>query len=350
VAEGVLGLADNPLRDALDEAGFVVAPQSRSNYPQTGLTLSSMLDGRHLDEIAAFGIAGDHGVSTDTMVRRALQDTAVLPFLDGLGYETVSIASGYGAIDPGPVDRVVDTGQLTEWELGLIRRSVFRPIIAAVGRAALAGQLRDRVEQTLASFVDSIAGSDDAPRFVLGHVPAPHGPMVYFGDGTASVEDIDKVLLDRPEDWPVEEFLAAYREHLVTVDGLAAQAVAEATARMVRPSIFLVLSDHGFRRNGPIGSALREPGGLDIAEQHRNLFAWRSDRPLGFGDRPTLVNVFPILASEVFGTRIACQESRFFFVAPEMGIREVADPDDGSIGPGTPADEPACARMAPGGA
>jgi hypothetical protein len=215
-------------------------------------------------------------------------------------------------------------------------------VIQSVGLEAVAEQLRDRVRTNLDLFVHEVADPGDPPRFVLGHVPAPHGPLVFADDGTAAVRSLYRVFVDRPDQWPEDRFLEAYRQHIRRVDALVAEAVTAAVARATRPSVFVVFSDHGYRRNGAIGSAILDPTAVDVREQYRNLFAWKSDVLLDFGAEPSLVNVFPILLRSAWRIDMPCQDSRMFFIDPRAGITEVRDPDDGSVGPGVLPDEPGC--------
>jgi hypothetical protein len=336
------GYDSAPLASTLAETGFSVASGSRSNYPVTGLSVSSILDYRHAGRIPALERLGTAGAPhVDVMVNQAVKSARGLALLRSVGYELVAVGAGYEAPVLDDVDRLVTTSQITELDLALARGTVVRRLMEAAGPGALAGQLRQQIDATFGPLEAEAARVDGPPRFVFAHVPAPHGPMVFDGDGSASVVDLDAVYHDRYPGLTDDEFRDAYARHVRAVDERAAATIRAIVEMASRPAVFLVISDHGVRSKGIIGVATTQPTERQVAETYQNLFAWRSPIELGFGDRPTLVNLIPILANQLLGTDLPCAEGRLFASYPS-GLVEMHDPDDGSYGPGIPADELDC--------
>jgi hypothetical protein len=336
------GYDGQPLADALRAAGFTIAAGSRSNYPVTGLSLASILDYRHIGDIPAFERLGaPNEPHIDIEARSAINASRGLRLLQSAGYERVAISPGYLALAIESADRIVDTGQISDLDTVLARGTAIGRLVEAAGSSLLADQFRDRVDGVLAAFERELEWAGGPPRFVLAHVPAPHGPMVFAGESGESVTDLDAIYHDRYPGLSDEQFVSAYARHVKAVDERVTAVVREIPKRIGRPSVTLVISDHGVRAEGILGIATTDPTPHQIAQQYRNLFAWRSDIDLGFGDHPTLVNLLPILFDRILGTSIACSEGRMFAHYPS-GLVEFADPDDGSFGSGAGADEPAC--------
>ena len=114
---------DRALLDKLEDQGFDVSPESRSNYGLTRFSIGSMLTGSYLDRLK------DEASTTtqDDTARRTIHDNPAFPLLRRAGYEVTVISSGYEHLGLRSADRFVDTGQPNEFE------SVVAKNIAATG-------------------------------------------------------------------------------------------------------------------------------------------------------------------------------------------------------------------------
>lgn len=93
--DSVYGYDNSSFIKALEERGFIVPRNSRSNYPQTPLSLSSSLNMQYLDTLAS-----EMG---DSFLWWPLEDTIqhsqVRKYLERQGYKTVVVASDFDYTD-----------------------------------------------------------------------------------------------------------------------------------------------------------------------------------------------------------------------------------------------------------
>ena len=117
----VFGFDDSSFVDALNKRGFDVATRSRSNYLLTALSLPSLLNMRHVGEMFTAQPGGDG--TYRAMLRSFSADNAVFREMRSLGYQTTAIASGFEEVAVRAADRVIDTGELNEFELAMARET-----------------------------------------------------------------------------------------------------------------------------------------------------------------------------------------------------------------------------------
>jgi hypothetical protein len=331
-----------PLADAFRDTGFTVTPGSRSNYPGTGLSISSLLDVRHIGDIPAYaGLGSPDAPHIDYMSQAAITDARALRIFQRAGYERVTIASGFTSLTIASADRVIDTGQISDAEIVLLRESILGRLVEHAAGGLLASQFRSRVDDILDAFEAEYRSVTDQPKFVFAHLPSPHGPLMYSFDGHPSMIDLESIHVDRPAWLSDDEWAEAYRTHIRAVDERVSALLRRLDSESRRPAIIIVLSDHGVRANGLLGEDVAGATAKEVGQQYRNLFAWRGPDDLDYVPRPTLVNTLQPILNRYLGLQLPCTSDRLFGRGP-TGLIEVADPDAGSIEPGGLADETAC--------
>ena len=124
ILQEIYGFDNTAFIDALKMMGFYVASESRSNYNQTLLSLSSSLN---LDYLSFLGFTGESSDNRKPL-ERLIQDSRVVNFLKDQGYTIISIDSGYFLIDDIGADIFLTpaTNQVTDFEVLLIETSAFR--------------------------------------------------------------------------------------------------------------------------------------------------------------------------------------------------------------------------------
>ncbi len=318
---------DSPLTASLERRGFQVAARSRTNYALTSQVIATMFNMRPLDEVASLRplLAGTATRPAGAMIREAINDGPVLERLRTEGYELTATASSFGEPTLREVDHWIDTGQLNEFEINFLRRTLFRPLLRALAPDLVSAHYRSRTIDTLHAVTVAAATRPGRPKFVFVHIPAPHPPWVFNGDGSPrTIADVEQIYAETTASTGLdtETLKRAYvgqvkwldKQMLVTIDGILAASAA--------PPVIIVLGDHG--------SWVGADGG-DIRRRFRVLFAARlPDGASIYPDDVALVETFPILFDHLFGGSTPTHHdapSWMFRVPAEFDLRQIPDPN-----------------------
>jgi hypothetical protein len=329
VVEDAYGGDQEAFLGALADDEFVVAPKSRSNYTQTLETLSSFLNQAQLADIDRMDglLAGTEGRPAGAIARNVINDNVTFAFLRDRGYEIGAISSGFEQAAMREADWFIDTGQITEFEVGLLRRSVLNHVLTLVAPDLVSAQQRTRIQATFDQLSAAPARPGDRPRFVFAHVPSPHVPWVFRADGSPrTVSDLEQFYAETPASTglTLEELATGYREQVVDTDRrlLASLDLLDgAIEARGRPAIVVVFSDHG--------SWVYADGG-DIRLRFKTLLAVRAtDVALQLQPNLTLVNLLPSLFEQLYGVEWVRRPDTQYRFGPRDSFQliEVDDPD-----------------------
>lgn len=279
VLEELYGVDNQAFLEALEQKGFYVAGESRSNYSQTLQSLASSLNMTYLDDLAARMGAG----STDRgPLQEMVQHSAIRRTLERLGYQMVAFETGYPPTeirDAGifytPPYAELDltssgTGALpiNEFEGLLAQTTALRPLLDDLARRqTLAVQLlsfpyqkhRMRVTYTLQATVE--AARLDGPQFVFAHIISPHPPFVFNRPGEEFVP-IGTFTLQDGGCCTREEYLRGYGGQVPSIDALVLEAVEAILAESDPEPVIILQGDHGpgayLDPDEPLRSDMRE--------------------------------------------------------------------------------------------
>jgi hypothetical protein len=311
---------------AMTQLGFSVQRESHSNYLITPESLASMFAMRHLAEIprlsAPFGTPREDA----WRVRRAINDGEALDSLHAAGYELVSIASGFSEVEIRHVDRWIDTGQPTEYEISLLRLTALGSLLTTIAPDALSGMQRDRITSVLNAFETVAAEPHDKPRFVFVHVPAPHAPWVFGPNGEPRRDALVSFFSDPPGARGLDRSEALRRafDQATYVGAAAAGTIGRVLRDAQQPPVVVVFSDHGTGT----GFDFADPLHSDLAERSSNFFATSTPGlPDLFASPTTPVNIFPTLLDGYFGLDIPmAANSVYAWTGSTLNLVEV-DPE-----------------------
>lgn len=231
----------------LEDAGFYVPSNSRSNYSQTFLAVSSMLNMNYLDELV-------HMVGEQSRDRRPLkfliEHNALMAQASRAGMTVVAIGSDYTATDAFPdVDLCIcgyrDPHELHFAALGL----------TPIGDLALdAWQSAARRRKALHS-LDAIERQVARPgrKLVFAHILLPHPPFVFDADGGARTpgpgapyvggEWLPRSVRDRPSFR--DEYARGYAAQVTFLTRRIEQLVHTLTGGAGPEPAIVLLGDHG---------------------------------------------------------------------------------------------------------
>jgi hypothetical protein len=291
--------------DALGELGFETAEQSRSNYPQTPLTLASMFNGAYLEEIDGLQPPPESAVEQYRRLMSALNRAPMLDVLREAGYEIDTIPSPFKADALSTADRTLDSGQITSFEYSLLMHSQLAPLIVRLVPDFLMSQERDLFHATLDRLASEASAPRGSPTLVFAHVfSPPHAPLVYGRNGEhlplpACIPDICQLWQFPPGAW----------DHLPDQIHYTNGEVLKVVSQIVRDDptgIVILMSDHGSRRDI-----------VDLDEFFHNFFAARTPGQEVFPADVSPVNVLRLLIAAETDVRMEPVPYRAWFFADE---------------------------------
>ena len=316
----VFEMDNAPFLGFLQEHGFFVASDARSNYAQTGLSVSSTLNLNYVDALVP-------GLTDDSGGREALwqliQHSEVRRQLESLGYVTVAFSSGLAGTELTDADIYITAGSIDE-NLGLVGASPFESLILQTsllrlvsdGVVALPRFLPDvrfpyDVHRSrIRNIFDGLQRlpPTEAPKFVFAHIIAPHPPFVFAADGSPVTPDAPFTLrftfdASNPSS---AEYIHGYREQVKFVNSQLEEVITAILEQSQVPPVIILEGDHGPDSNSGRISY--------IQERMTNLVAFHlPSGEAGLYPGITPVNTFRVVFNEVFGTDLAMLEDRVLY-------------------------------------
>jgi len=245
VLEEVFGFDNSRFEDSLRALGFLVPRDMRSNYVQTYLSLSSLLNFTQVTRLAedAGVTSKDHSLPT-----YLVKHNRAARFLKERGYEYVLFPSAWWAATANSPLADAEFHSHQEFEIGHeLRRTELR--LAVLRSTLLRFAFRsDRASIPIVQhFLRSFEGlrevaANPAPTFTFAHILLPHVP--YLLD--ASCRPLEHSIPDHMEaDTPEQR--SDYIGQVRCVDGLVLDLVTTLLRRSSTPPVILVVGDHGPR-------------------------------------------------------------------------------------------------------
>jgi hypothetical protein len=312
------GYDAGPFVADLEARDFTVAAHSRSNYPTTGLALTSMLNAAPMLDLGFT----DNRQLEPRQVHPALESNRAFEILTDAGYETIAFSSGYELVALRSANRFVDTGQLNELEVGLAESTILEPLMDALTGDLKSNQIRARAMAMVPAVRSLAAEASDHPRFVFVHLPLPHPPFVVDAEcrpvrGGESLFVLGADGIARKSASRRAEEIRLTAGQVSCVRRLAIEMVDGVLAGAGPDTVVLVMSDHGpetrLERSDPQPDA--------IHERIANLFAARTPtHPDLFPDDITLVNVLPHLLGAYLDVDLPEQPDTVYFGMPGVGL------------------------------
>jgi hypothetical protein len=245
VLEEVFGFDNSLFEDSLRGLGFLVPPGVRSNYVQTYLSVSSLLNSVHVTRLTedAGVTSRDHSLPT-----YLVKHNRTARFLKERGYKYVLFPSAWWAatanspladeeFDPRSRFNLVDEVRRTELRQAVLRSSLLR---YAIGPSRKSVPMVQHILRSFEGLHKVVA--DPAPTFTFAHVLLPHVPYVLDERCLPLEPGIpDYMEADTPEQ------RAAYIGQVQCVDSLVLDLVTVLLRQSSTPPVILVVGDHGPR-------------------------------------------------------------------------------------------------------
>jgi hypothetical protein len=330
----VYGFDNSEFIGYLKQKGFYVADLGSSNYPQTLLSLSSLLNMDYLDELTKD--------IRDTDVRgpvvNLVQQSSVRRSLKSVGYDFVALPSATLSTQMRDADIYIEMtiGDINEFE-GLLLSSTVANLAIDAWDLNIPVPSYDLHRRYILFSFEKLASMPevDGPKFVFSHIMAPHPPFVFDELG-------NPIQPARPFNTgdasgfmgTSEEYIAGYTDEIHFLNRRLIQVIDILLEQSNPPPVIIIQGDHGpgnyFNMIEPKNDCLKERYSI------LNAYYFPDQNYEALYPTITPVNSFRIVFSQYFGTNIGLLEDRNYYaswLAPYV-FNEVSD-QIGSCGIGS---------------
>ena len=221
VLQEVYNFDNSAFLNELKQMGFDVIECSQSNYSQTEMVLTSMLNMNYLDVLGQF----DPSTTDPLALRPLIKDNSVMQAFKDLGYKLVSFETGFHFSEfhnvdyylyPGDVN-IFQFGGMNTFELMLFKSTAGLVLFDSAKTLPsflvpdASEPLERKRQQILFDLheLKTIPQSISGPKFVFAHILVLHEPFVFSSTGNA---------VNYPEAMDKEQYQAGYRNQLEYVN------------------------------------------------------------------------------------------------------------------------------------
>jgi hypothetical protein len=241
--------------DSLQQRGFYIVSESRSNYMNTNYSLNTSLNLMYMHDFPR---------SVFLQAKYNLRTNFVSNFLRDLNYRIVVFDSGSDDTNAQYADLFISPDTVNQQEQGGINPFEILLLRSTMGLLLLERDLtnqtsaqasdvftqsvnaelqkrRERIEYAFSHLPDYAA--DEAPQFLFAHIYLPHIPFLYGPDGEPLRYHKDLNLywyeVD-PEDYP-----EVYTQQVKALNQMTLEMIDSVLSDSSRPVVIVLQSDHG---------------------------------------------------------------------------------------------------------
>jgi hypothetical protein len=270
ILEDIYDLNNEDFISFLESKGFYIAQESRANYSQTGLSLTSSLNLTYLDELSQQVGPQSENLSP---IKANIEDNLVFYQLRQAGYKVVSFSSGFILTDINTADQFLASQKTPDSFQNILINNT------PLSMFLLSKQYdwhRQRIEYVFKMLPE--VPQDNQPTFVFAHILAPHPPFVFGPNGETINPPRKYGIHDGSHFMEVanrEEYLDGYRDQLTYITEATKNVIERILDNSSTQPVIIIQGDHG-------------PGSLF---DHENL------EQTNLGERMSILNAY--LMSEV---------------------------------------------------
>lgn len=246
VLEDLYNIDNRPFLEALEQRGFYIATQSHSNYLQTPLAISAILNFQyHGDWIFPKSV-----IQRAEFLRAPILKNQVFSLLKDLDYTIVAYETGFSYTELSFVDHYVTPfirlNPIEQTLLGITPLQLIANFVDLKLPVSNYRTHRTRLENTLGGLktVHSFPG----PKLVVAHILLPHPPFVYDHNGKPLKPEYPFSMMDSDDFLGTpESYYLGYREQVKFVSNTILDVVDQILAGSKNPPAILLQGDHGPR-------------------------------------------------------------------------------------------------------
>jgi hypothetical protein len=311
VLRDVYGFDNSDFIKSLRQKGFYVADKSRANYPQTLLSISSLLNMQYLD-----GFVRDlQNTNARGPVIHLLQQSESRLALQNIGYNFVALPSATLSTQMRDADIYLNMtwGDLNEFEGLLLSSTLANLAIEAwdLNIPVPSYTLHRRYILFSLEALENIV-EVEGPKFVFSHIMAPHPPFVLDELG-------NPIQPPRPFNTgdasgfigTQEEYLTGYASEIRYLDQRVTKIIDSILAQSDPPPIIIIQGDHG---PGNYFNML-EPNNPCLKERYSilNAYYFPDNSYDALYPEITPINSFRVLFNQYYGADLELLEDKSYY-------------------------------------
>ena len=249
-----------PFITALEERGFYVVPDARSNHAQTSLSLTSSLN---MEYVQALVPHADPKSSNREPLWNLIQHSEVRRALENAGYETVTFSTGFPGSDIQDSDYYFAPSTTTIVPQ-FISANAFEGLLLDTSAAKIitdASTLLPRFfpdfkypykihQARILNILDTLPEIPDieSPTFAFAHVLAPHAPFVFGAEGQLLEPEQPYNLrfkLEGDDEEELKQYIEGYNDQVTYLNARMLPIIDEILEGSETPPIIIIQGDHG---------------------------------------------------------------------------------------------------------
>ena len=277
----------------LQDRGFYVPEISYTNYPNTHLSMPSVLNMHYLNFFT-------EELGKDSQDRRLLDESLhnnlVMKILKLYDYKITTFYGGLGAVGNTNLvsEKLCSFGTVNT---DLRKNLVLTYLPISYFNTVLLQTHQDKKLDCILSILPEIKGTEDMPVFVMGHFRLPHEPFIYDSEGKLKTEESDN------ED-------EAYLEQLIFTSKKILELADKILENTNRESVIIIMSDHGYRTN----IDWENPSNENYISGFNNLSAYYMPNQMdNIPETTSSVNIFRIIFNSYLDTEFEILDDRQFW-------------------------------------
>lgn len=306
VIDELYGVDNSEFLTFLEEKGFYVASQSRSNYIQTNLSISSLLNyGYVIPENPP-----DTTSEFSDYIKKTIMDNKLFSFLQEKGYTTVALQSEYSITEIQNADIYFQSNiGFNDIERLMITNSVLNLELSIRTKLFYQGH-----RQRLFYNFDKLNTLPilPGPKVVFAHLLLPHPPFIFDQEGNPVKITRSYTIWDGDKfEGSDEEYLTGYKNQLLFTNTLLESTIQTIINQSSQQPIIILQGDHGpgayLNWNSFEKSCLWERTGILNAYYVPNTIKQELYPSI------TPVNSFRIILNGIFNTNFSYLEDQTYF-------------------------------------
>ncbi|MGH7638145.1 MAG: hypothetical protein ACREOK_10890, partial [Gemmatimonadaceae bacterium] len=303
VTSQLIAFDNREFQDSLRTLGFRIPTATWSNYSFTAASIASMLDMRHIDDVAGRAGRDRSLVPLNNIIAR----NAAFTLARSHGYRIVFVpSSGFEGTRSHPAaERTLGPDTPLEW----LAEHATSPLAVEMAKLSVIGSALKAARVRLGSPWREMgpfrrlreAVTEPGPKFVFAHAMMTHQPYQFTADC----------------DWATLNSsvfgLAGYRAQIECTNRQLLDIVEDILAS-ARPSVILLQGDHGSSVLG--GLILDDPrtaSAAQVAERLDAFSAYRLADGSALPDTITPVNLLRLVFNRYLGTALPLQSNNAYF-------------------------------------
>jgi hypothetical protein len=302
---------DSGFMNYLRQQGFYVAEQSRSNYAQTALSISSSLNLNYLK------IEESDLQSTDrSLVSGLIKRSKLRTFLRKRGYQTVAFSTGYDVTTLDHFDiffPAENVGGFNNFENLVFSTSAISALDPKIQEQWFTDPFRcDNHRSYVLNIFENLEKVPEipGPKFVFAHIISPHPPFVF---GSTENEQSITCFMSDGDNYlgEMKDYEKGYRDQVAYIDAMTQQVVQTILEKSTTPPVIIIQADHGSGMmldwSSSENACLRERFSI------LNAYYIPGDGDNQLYETITPVNSFRVVLNEVFGTQMPLLEDKSYY-------------------------------------